>query len=30
MALLEVADLEVRYGNALALDGISLSVGAGQ
>jgi branched-chain amino acid transport system ATP-binding protein len=30
MALLEITDLEVRYGNALALDGISLSVGAGQ
>src|ERR1700688_5232372 len=30
MALLEITDLEVRYGNALALDGVSLSVGAGQ
>jgi branched-chain amino acid transport system ATP-binding protein len=30
MALLEITDLQVRYGNALALDGVSLSVGAGQ
>src|SRR5262249_5752412 len=30
MALLEITDLEVRYGNALALEGVSLSVGAGQ
>ncbi|MGP0088420.1 MAG: ABC transporter ATP-binding protein [Xanthobacteraceae bacterium] len=30
MALLEITDLEVRYGNALALDGVSLSVGAGR
>jgi branched-chain amino acid transport system ATP-binding protein len=30
MALLEVADLEVRYGSALVLDGISLKVEAGQ
>ncbi|MBO0751086.1 MAG: ABC transporter ATP-binding protein [Bradyrhizobiaceae bacterium] len=30
MALLEVADLEVRYGHALALDGVSLTVGAGE
>jgi branched-chain amino acid transport system ATP-binding protein len=30
MALLEVADLEVRYGSALVLDGISLNVEAGQ
>jgi branched-chain amino acid transport system ATP-binding protein len=30
MALLEITDLKVRYGNALALDGISLSVCAGQ
>jgi branched-chain amino acid transport system ATP-binding protein len=30
MALLEITDLEVRYGNALALDSVSLSVGAGQ
>ena len=30
MVLLEITDLEVRYGNALALDGISLSVGVGQ
>jgi branched-chain amino acid transport system ATP-binding protein len=30
MALLEITDLEVRYGSALALDGVSLSVGAGQ
>ena len=30
MVLLEITDLEVRYGNALALDGICLSVGAGQ
>jgi branched-chain amino acid transport system ATP-binding protein len=30
MALLEITDLEVRYGHALALDGVSLSVGAGQ
>jgi branched-chain amino acid transport system ATP-binding protein len=30
MALLEITDLEVRYGHALALDGVSLNVGAGQ
>jgi branched-chain amino acid transport system ATP-binding protein len=30
MELLEITDLKVRYGNALALDGISLSVKAGQ
>ncbi len=30
MALLEITDLEVRYGHALALDGVSLDVGAGQ
>ena len=30
MALLEVADLVVRYGNALVLEGISLNVEAGQ
>jgi branched-chain amino acid transport system ATP-binding protein len=30
MALLEITDLEVRYGHALALDGISLNVGAGE
>jgi branched-chain amino acid transport system ATP-binding protein len=29
MPLLEIADLEVRYGHALALDGISLTVDAG-
>ena len=30
MALLEIADLKVRYGNALALDGVSLTVSAGE
>jgi branched-chain amino acid transport system ATP-binding protein len=30
MALLEITNLEVRYGHALALDGISLNVGAGE
>jgi branched-chain amino acid transport system ATP-binding protein len=30
MALLEITDLDVRYGHALALDGVSLDVGAGQ
>jgi len=30
MALLEIIDIEVRYGHALALDGVSLNVGAGQ
>jgi branched-chain amino acid transport system ATP-binding protein len=30
MALLEIADLEVRYGAALALDGVSLKVKAGE
>jgi len=30
MALLEIADLEVRYGSALVLDAISLNVEAGQ
>jgi branched-chain amino acid transport system ATP-binding protein len=30
MALLEITDLEVRYGHALALDGVSLNVGAGE
>jgi branched-chain amino acid transport system ATP-binding protein len=30
MALLEIADLEVRYGAALALDGVSLKVEAGE
>jgi branched-chain amino acid transport system ATP-binding protein len=30
MALLEVADLEARYGSALVLDGVSLNVEAGQ
>ena len=30
MALLEVSDLVVHYGKALALDGISLTVGAGE
>jgi branched-chain amino acid transport system ATP-binding protein len=29
MPLLEITDLEVRYGHALALDGVSLAVGAG-
>src|SRR5262245_26860942 len=28
--MLEVADLSVRYGKHLALDGVSLSVGAGE
>ena len=30
MVLLEIADLEVRYGSALVLDAISLNVEAGQ
>lgn len=30
MALLEITDLEVRYGHALALDGVALNVEAGQ
>jgi branched-chain amino acid transport system ATP-binding protein len=30
MALLEITDLEVRYGHALALDGVSLNVEAGE
>jgi branched-chain amino acid transport system ATP-binding protein len=30
MALLEITDLEVRYGHALALDGVSLNVGVGE
>jgi branched-chain amino acid transport system ATP-binding protein len=30
MALLEIADLEVRYGAALALDGVALNVRAGE
>ncbi len=30
MALLEITDIEVRYGRALALDGVSLNVGAGE
>lgn len=30
MSMLEVSDLVVRYGNATALDGVSLEVGAGE
>jgi branched-chain amino acid transport system ATP-binding protein len=30
MALLEISDLKVRYGHALALDGVSLVVGTGE